>query len=73
MVAFMGMQIGAGIICCITTRAKPNIEVARFTDLAIKLTVGSILILLTFGALEGVIDVFKDAVMLNSAQKSKDS
>ena len=71
MVAFMGMQIGAGIICCITTRAKPNIEVARFTDLAIKLTVGSILILLTFGALEGVIDVFKDAGDVKFSSKIK--
>lgn len=60
MVAFMGMQIGAGVLCCVTTRTKPNGHVAKFMDLAIKLMVGSILILLAFGTLEGVIEVFKD-------------
>jgi hypothetical protein len=72
MAAFMGMQIGAGVICCITTRTKPSGHVARFTDLAIKLSVGSIVTLLAFGALGEVIEIFKGSGDIKFSTKLKE-
>ena len=65
MFAFMGMQIAGGVICCVTTRSKPTWQVAHLCKLAMKLVVGSILILLAFGVLEGLAELHEGAQEVN--------
>ena len=65
MFAFMGMQIAGGVICCVSTRSKPTWQVAQLCNLAMKLVVGSILILLAFGVLEGLIELHEGAQEAN--------